>query len=76
MSKKNETVKFSVPQRSVSKKKLGKGLGALMGEVQREEPLVQAPTGGTPTVSAPIASAAASGDSGSAHQVIGHMLCR
>jgi len=49
MSKKSEPVTFSIPQRPASerkgKKKLGKGLGALMGEVQREEPLVQAPSG-------------------------------
>lgn len=51
MSKSNEPVKFTVPQRPASerkgKKKLGKGLGALMGEVQREEPLVQGPTVGS-----------------------------
>jgi ParB family chromosome partitioning protein len=44
MSKKaNDPIKFSVPQRSPAdrKKKLGKGLGALMGETRREEPLVQ-----------------------------------
>lgn len=49
MSKNNDPIRFSVPQRSASErkgmKKLGKGLGALMGEVQREEPLVQAPVG-------------------------------
>ncbi|MEL7199391.1 MAG: ParB/RepB/Spo0J family partition protein [Pseudomonadota bacterium] len=44
MSKKsNQGIEFSVPQRSTAarKKKLGKGLGALLGETQREEPLVQ-----------------------------------
>ena len=45
MSKNSEPIRFSVPQRSAAdrkgKKKLGKGLGALMGEAQREEPLVQ-----------------------------------
>ena len=45
MSKNHEPIRFSVPQRPASerkgKKKLGKGLGALMGEVQREEPLAQ-----------------------------------
>ena len=45
MSKKSDPVTFTVPQRPASKKKLGKGLGALMGEVKREEPLVQ-PTPG------------------------------
>ncbi len=41
-----DPIRFSVPQRSPAdrKKKLGKGLGALMGETKREEPLVQ---GGT-----------------------------
>lgn len=43
MSNSNEPVHFSMPQRSPAdrKKKLGKGLGALMGETRREEPLVQ-----------------------------------
>ncbi|MEM7690373.1 MAG: ParB/RepB/Spo0J family partition protein [Pseudomonadota bacterium] len=53
MSNKNDPVRFSVPQRSASerkgKKKLGRGLGALMGEVQREEPLVQTSVDGTGT---------------------------
>ena len=42
-SKANDTIQFSVPQRSASdrKKKLGKGLGALLGETKREEPLVK-----------------------------------
>ncbi|MEM7780446.1 MAG: ParB/RepB/Spo0J family partition protein [Pseudomonadota bacterium] len=48
MSKSSDPIRFSVPQRSPAdrKKKLGKGLGALMGETQREEPLVQS-EGGT-----------------------------
>ncbi|MEE4287769.1 MAG: ParB/RepB/Spo0J family partition protein [Erythrobacter sp.] len=45
MSSNHEPIRFSVPQRSAADRKgarkLGKGLGALMGEVQREEPLVQ-----------------------------------
>ena len=45
MSKNSDPIRFSVPQSSSSdrkgRKKLGKGLGALMGEVSREEPLVQ-----------------------------------
>lgn len=42
-NKTNDPIKFSVPQRSPAdrKKKLGKGLGALLGETRREEPLVQ-----------------------------------
>lgn len=69
MSNKNDPIRFSVPQRPASKKKLGKGLGALMGEVQREEPLVQTPAGATPAVSAPIGNAASEPtDGGSALQ--------
>ena len=43
MSKSYEPIRFSVPQRAPSdrKNRLGKGLGALMGESQREEPLVR-----------------------------------
>ena len=52
MSKNKDRVKFDVPQRPASerkgRKKLGRGLGALMGEVQREEPLVQ-PGAGSPS---------------------------
>lgn len=47
MSKKmTDPIRFSVPQRSPAdaKKRLGKGLGALMGETQREEPLVRSET--------------------------------
>ncbi len=38
-----EKIEFSVPHRAPGdrKKKLGKGLGALLGETQREEPLVR-----------------------------------
>jgi len=41
-NKATDPIRFSVPQRSPSdrKKKLGKGLGALLGETRREEPLV------------------------------------
>ena len=40
--KTTDPIRFSVPQRSPAdrKKKLGKGLGALLGETKREEPLV------------------------------------
>jgi len=44
MSRTNsDPIRFSVPERSPSdrKKKLGRGLGALLGETQREEPLVR-----------------------------------
>lgn len=42
-SNSKDPVQFTVPQRSVAdrKQKLGKGLGALLGETKREEPLVQ-----------------------------------
>lgn len=42
-SKAKEPMPFSTPQRSGAdkKKKLGKGLGALLGETKREEPLVR-----------------------------------
>ena len=38
-----DPIRFSVPQRNPAdrKKKLGKGLGALLGETKREEPLVE-----------------------------------
>ena len=41
--KTTDPIRFSVPQRSPAdrKKKLGKGLGALLGETKREEPLVR-----------------------------------
>ena len=40
-----DPIRFSVPARAASegKKKLGKGLSALMGETRREEPLVRGP---------------------------------
>lgn len=43
MSNSSDPIRFSVPERSVTdrKKKLGKGLGALLGETRREEPLVK-----------------------------------
>lgn len=43
MSNSSDPIKFSVPQRSAAdrKKKLGKGLGALLGESRKEEPLVK-----------------------------------
>jgi len=66
MSKNNEPIRFSVPQRPAAerkgKKKLGKGLGALMGEVQREEPLVQNTVTSSDNAEAAIASDVA-GDS-------------
>lgn len=45
--KTTDPIRFSVPQRTPAdrKKKLGKGLGALLGETKREEPLVQADGG-------------------------------
>ncbi|MEO1730480.1 MAG: ParB/RepB/Spo0J family partition protein [Pseudomonadota bacterium] len=64
MSKNTDPIRFSVPQRSVAdrkgKKKLGKGLGALMGEVQREEPLVQNAAPAADGTSAPVAESQAS----------------
>lgn len=46
MSKKSDPIKLSIPERSPAdrKKKLGKGLGALLGETRREEPLVRSQT--------------------------------
>lgn len=43
MSDSSEPIRFSVPSRSPAdrKKKLGRGLGALLGETKREEPLAQ-----------------------------------
>jgi ParB family chromosome partitioning protein len=43
MSDTNDPIRFSTPSRSSTdrKKKLGKGLGALLGETRREEPLIQ-----------------------------------
>jgi len=49
VSDSTDPIKFSIPQRSPAdrKKKLGRGLGALMGETQREEPLAQPANGET-----------------------------
>ncbi len=43
MSNKSDPIKLTVPERTPAdrKKKLGKGLGALLGETRREEPLVR-----------------------------------
>lgn len=43
MTKTTDPIRFSVPNRPAgdTKKKLGKGLGALLGETRREEPLVR-----------------------------------
>ncbi|TMM48196.1 ParB/RepB/Spo0J family partition protein [Qipengyuania marisflavi] len=41
----SDPIRLSVPRPADRKKKLGKGLGALMGETQREEPLVRQPAG-------------------------------
>ena len=43
MSNASDPIRFTLPSRTASdpKKKLGKGLGALLGETRREEPLVQ-----------------------------------
>ncbi|RJX65512.1 ParB/RepB/Spo0J family partition protein [Tsuneonella suprasediminis] len=45
---KDSAIRFSIPERPKSdpKKKLGKGLGALLGETRREEPLVSDRTNG------------------------------
>ncbi|MBV7258564.1 ParB/RepB/Spo0J family partition protein [Erythrobacter crassostreae] len=53
MSKNSDPIRFSVPQRSPAdkKKKLGKGLGALLGETKREEPLVRDEVSGEPVSS-------------------------
>nr|WP_298931758.1 ParB/RepB/Spo0J family partition protein [uncultured Erythrobacter sp.] len=50
MSKNTDPIRFSVPPRSPAdkKKKLGKGLGALLGETKREEPLVRDEVSGEP----------------------------
>ena len=56
MSDTSDPIRFSVPHRSAAdnKRRLGKGLGALLGETRREEPLARASEGaeaGNPTVS-------------------------
>lgn len=58
MTKQSDPIRFSVPQRGPAdpKKKLGRGLGALLGETKREEPLVRdqaAPAQGAAEVAAP-----------------------
>ena len=75
MSRNNsDPIRFSVPERSPAdrKKKLGRGLGALMGETQREEPLVRSgrdeASDGSSHVSAPAR--AASGSSADALQMV------
>ena len=47
MSDSSDPIRFSVPNRSPAdrKKKLGRGLGALLGETKREEPLATPGTG-------------------------------
>ena len=42
MSNPTDPIRFSIPERpkNDTRKKLGRGLGALMGETRREEPLV------------------------------------
>ena len=49
MSDSGEPIRFSVPTRSAAdrKKKLGKGLGALLGETRREEPLTRSSDAGS-----------------------------
>jgi len=42
VSNNTDPIRFSVPNRADGKRKLGKGLSALLGESQREEPLVRA----------------------------------
>jgi len=51
----NDPIRFSVPQRPAAdrRNRLGKGLGALMGETRREEPLVQAESEGATATGAP-----------------------
>ncbi len=45
----SDPIRFSVPSRSAAdgRKRLGRGLGALLGETQREEPLVRSGGGGS-----------------------------
>lgn len=47
MSESTDPIRFSIPERPKedSRKRLGKGLGALMGETRREEPLVKGQSG-------------------------------
>ncbi|MCT2557861.1 ParB/RepB/Spo0J family partition protein [Tsuneonella sp. YG55] len=48
MSEPTDPIRFSIPERprDDSRKRLGKGLGALMGETRREEPLVKGESAG------------------------------
>ena len=57
MSDPADPIRFDVPHRPAGDKKkgLGRGLGALMGETRREEPLVVARDGGGESASAPSA---------------------
>lgn len=51
MSNPTDPIRFSIPERpkSDTRKKLGKGLGALLGESRREEPLVTHPQSASAT---------------------------
>ena len=53
MSNPTDPIRFSIPERPKddSRKRLGKGLGALMGETRREEPLVNGNSDGISEVS-------------------------
>jgi ParB family transcriptional regulator, chromosome partitioning protein len=53
MSEPTDPIRFSIPERPKddSRKRLGKGLGALMGETRREEPLVKGENEGRSDVS-------------------------
>lgn len=63
-AKPTDSIQFSVPERKAGdrKKKLGKGLGALLGETKREEPLVAAAAGEGAQASAATSSLQASGE--------------
>ncbi|WP_095012320.1 ParB/RepB/Spo0J family partition protein [Tsuneonella mangrovi] len=60
MSDPTDPIRFSIPERPKgdTKKKLGKGLGALLGETRREEPLA---AGGTPDEGGTLVKTAGSG---------------
>lgn len=62
--KPTDSIQFSVPQRKASdrKKKLGKGLGALLGETKREEPLVAASPVGEAKAQEPAPNAQSGGE--------------
>ncbi|MFL0355178.1 ParB/RepB/Spo0J family partition protein [Erythrobacter sp. GH1-10] len=55
MTNNSDPIRFSVPQRGPDdkKKRLGKGLGALLGETRREEPLVRDAVSGDADAAAP-----------------------